>query len=542
MFLHLSVSYLNYFYVPLVKLSFYAGSLEYSNAVAVLRLQANCKREMNTNGNGWRLPRLEWFKPNRFRIDALNQTIGDSYDTDHPPCLNLILSDDEDDAESNNRMLVSLPKLEFANEPQLGNVWLPFKRKHNFNLAARSSAFILLRYYVAVQKCYAFKSASPKKFHRRLADWLSDRILPHIEDDEFYPGLGAVLRIMETLQSPGKRAVVRNDQMVITKEPHKSKEFEQIEQQVDEIIKERQKPGFFERFLLAASSQRDDQARGSRLLAVAILAALVCIFILATACCWTAGRRKGPVAGDLKRSARKGSSPRRKWYSRWTFRKQPPPEDEIECAPNSPSIMSRTREAELCETNLNGKYTHSVLRKPISNVIHIFNVFFYSESNERLERAGSRLYLKKANREGAVPSKRSAVKVTKSCSLTPSQRRRLNSSKQSTFRPFGIDSYRPDLSTTSAASLSDYTKDNVILPPSPQPTLVAVAPPIKDNDNASGTDTSRSSLRTRIPVPVPPLHLDKVQPTETVRKAVRIEEHLPSTGGKSNKLVIFKLI
>lgn len=294
---------------------------------------------------------MEWFRSNRIRVDALNQTIGDNFDSDHPPCVNLILSEEEDDTESPNRMLVSLPKLELANEPFLDNVWLPFKRKHNFNLADKDSAFILLRYYVAVRKCYALKAASPKKFNRRLADWLSDRILPHLEDDTFYPGLGAVLRIVETLQSQGKRAVVRSEGYTVsTEDATKSKGFVQIEHQIDKILEERKKPGFFENILQSASFKHDDHNQASRMLSIAIIIGILCIFIvMATCCCWTQRKRQKTL------EPRKKSPSRPKWSPEWPFRKRASmPDDEVECAPDSPSVMSRSKEAHLSVSHLNG--------------------------------------------------------------------------------------------------------------------------------------------------------------------------------------------
>lgn len=335
-----------------MKLSFYAGNLEYTNAIAVIKLETKCKRAMNTNGNGWRSPRMEWFRSNRIRVEALNQSIGDNFDGDHPPCANLILSEEEDDVESPNRMLVALPKLEFGNEPVLGNVWLPFKRKHYFHLAHQSSAFILLRYYVAVRKCYSFKTASPKKFHRRLADWLSDRILPHIDDDTFYPGLGAILRIMDTLQTQGKRAVIRGEVIKAdtTEEPPKSKGYVQIEHQVDNILEERNKPGFFENILLAASLKHNEENHASRMLGIAIIIGVLCIFIvLAICCCWT--QRKIAKSEEPK----KKTIPRAKWCPRWPFcKRKQMPNDEVECAPNSPSVISRSREANFSDSHLNG--------------------------------------------------------------------------------------------------------------------------------------------------------------------------------------------
>lgn len=82
--------------------------------------------------------------------------------------------------------------------------------------------------------------------------------------------------------------------------------------------------------------------------------------------------------------------------------------------------------------------------------------------------------------------------MTKSCSLTSSQRRRLNSSKQSHYRTNEIDSFRLNLSATSAVSLTAEQKDNAL------------------------SDSQSSSRKTRIPMLVQSKPaLEQVEPDET---------------------------
>lgn len=206
-------SYLHFYYLPFVKFSFYAGTLTYRNTLKVYNFQNKCKQILNTHGNGWRMSTFKFLKM-QYKIPQINMSPkGMESETSgvfKDPCGNLLLAADDDYASdySDRELFVSLPKIEPADDDNILNVWLPFKHKRNFILNSKDSAFVLTKYYVDVQKCYQFRNIVSDPFNRRFKKLLDEKVLPLIHSDEFYPGFGAILRVLETLK--GSSLDVRN--------------------------------------------------------------------------------------------------------------------------------------------------------------------------------------------------------------------------------------------------------------------------------------------------------------------------------------------
>ncbi|XP_037046226.1 uncharacterized protein LOC119081421 isoform X2 [Bradysia coprophila] len=197
--------YLHFYYLPFVKFSFYAGTLTYRNTLKVYNFQNNCKQILNTHGNGWRMSTFKFLKM-QYKIPPINiRSKGMESETNgvfKDPCGNLLLASDDDYTSdySDRELIVSLPRIEPVDNDSIINVWLPFKHRRNFILNSKSSAFVLTRYYVDVLKCYQFRNMMSNPFSRRFKKLLHEKVLPLIQNDEFYPGFGAILRVLETLK------------------------------------------------------------------------------------------------------------------------------------------------------------------------------------------------------------------------------------------------------------------------------------------------------------------------------------------------------
>lgn len=206
-------SYLHFFYLPIVKFSFYAGTLTYKNTLKVYDFQNNCNEILNTQGNGWRLSTFKFLKMN-YKIQPINiHTKGlesETSDIFKDPCGNLLLTSEGDYTSdyTDHELIVSLPRIESVDNDNIVSIWLPFKHQRNFILNSKSSAFVLTRYYVDVLKCYQFRNAISNAFNRRFEKLLSDKVIPLIHSEEFYPGFGAILRVWETLK--GSSVAVRS--------------------------------------------------------------------------------------------------------------------------------------------------------------------------------------------------------------------------------------------------------------------------------------------------------------------------------------------
>lgn len=337
-------------------MSFYAGMLKYKSTQSIYDLHKKSKEFLNTNGNGWRPP-ITNFLQYKYKIEPITITINDSATQ---PCVNLILTEDDTDSED-AEMIVSLPKIEMEPNEELTNVWLPFKRKHNFNFNSETSAFILMRYYVAVIKCYKFQGMPPIKFQHRFSKWISENILSFIYDGNFYPGLGAILRIVESLKESGQEKLLANPMIPLktgSKETiQNSNDFTQIQQQVDKI-KEHEKesvPGFFSQLFSTEKNKFNDEQRKKAIIFWSTLIAALFVFILVTIIAIILKYRKKKTKPIPVRKVTKipsfshlsdNEEPPVKWYNKMfssCIRKKSDSDEEIELGPDSPSIMSKGR-------------------------------------------------------------------------------------------------------------------------------------------------------------------------------------------------------
>lgn len=199
--------YLQWYVIPVVKNSFYSGLVCLKIAKNVMEVYRQCKIFLNTNGNGWKTPINDFTD---FEITIQPMLLVE--EVDDTSCLHLELADGKENDED---MLVPLPKLDREEKGMLSNIWLPFKRKKSFNLRSYHSAFIFLKYFEMLSKCYKYENVCQDNFNKKLGEWIEENIEIHLEDDQFYPGLGAILRIQETLKHK-----VKNVKKVSKKELH----------------------------------------------------------------------------------------------------------------------------------------------------------------------------------------------------------------------------------------------------------------------------------------------------------------------------------
>lgn len=212
--------YLNYYMVPVTKYSYYAGQISLNTALQILTLHKETKKFLNTNGNGWKRPLqnvLKEFKS--VNIQPLNIPASHKESCDEPTfCMQLGMIADENDSED-DKMLVNIPKLEMDDRNgYLGNIWLPFRRKKTFNLKSENAAYIVVKFYETVTKCYRFEKIDQQYYNQQFKIWLLEYINVHLDDEEFYPGLGAVLRIYEYLKTRKKVSIFEQDLVAMINE------------------------------------------------------------------------------------------------------------------------------------------------------------------------------------------------------------------------------------------------------------------------------------------------------------------------------------
>lgn len=186
--------------------------LTYNSTISVYSLHKHCKEILNTIGNGWSRSK-DYFQYN-YKIEPINQSTEANQKTESTilsngrdnPCEKLLLVSDEDYTyRFETELIVSLPHVDAEDKDGILNIRLPFKRKQNFNFNSKASAFVLLKYYVTVSKCYEFRKQASERFDMRFLKLIKEKFAPYLRRDEFYPGFGAILRISESLKH---RAIV----------------------------------------------------------------------------------------------------------------------------------------------------------------------------------------------------------------------------------------------------------------------------------------------------------------------------------------------
>ncbi|XP_055902952.1 uncharacterized protein LOC129938815 isoform X1 [Eupeodes corollae] len=217
--------YLQFYMVPISMFSFYAGLIKLRTVENILELLDQSKSFLNTNGNGWRHPMTDFSNIN-IQIEPL-QIVIDQMEQD-TPCIELEVQDYRDVEKSD--MIIDLPRLDIEENGHLGNIWLPFKRKNTFNLKTSQSAFVLLKYFDLTTRCYNFKDICQATFNGHFKKWIIENLEVHLKDEVLYPGLGAILRILETLRTNSN-----NKNFVIIKKREKTQNYKALESRAKQL-------------------------------------------------------------------------------------------------------------------------------------------------------------------------------------------------------------------------------------------------------------------------------------------------------------------
>lgn len=100
--------------------------------------------------------------------------------------------------------VIPMPFFDSKSHPSA--IAIPFKKYTLRNIESKSSAYILLKFYVAASKCMTAKDVdkvSWNTFQSNFYAFLDRKVLPHLRDDRFYAAFGGVLRIISTLKGLG---------------------------------------------------------------------------------------------------------------------------------------------------------------------------------------------------------------------------------------------------------------------------------------------------------------------------------------------------
>ncbi|XP_055853369.1 uncharacterized protein LOC129917074 [Episyrphus balteatus] len=330
--------YLQYYMVSISMFSFYAGSIKLRTVENILELHDQSKTFLNTNGNGWR-PAIKDFSDFDIQIEPLRIIIEEKQEED-TSCIQLEIQDDR--TTETDDMIVALPRLDQEEKGILGNIWLPFKRRRTFNLKNTKSAFVLLRYFELTTRCYNFQGICQDTFNRKFKNWIFENLDIHLKDDIFYPGLGAILRILETLQ-------MKNSDFIILQKRQKTQNFKTIENTAKQL-QTHSKDWFRDIFgnseKLALENNReispkqkdiDDERRMMYIYITIIISVLLLVFVISVAYIvkWS---NTPPTDLDVEKPPKKAKRVRIDEKIRRLSNKDD--EEEVLLGPDSSSIVS----------------------------------------------------------------------------------------------------------------------------------------------------------------------------------------------------------
>ncbi|XP_020799601.1 uncharacterized protein LOC110177286 [Drosophila serrata] len=191
--------YLRYYLVPAAQVSYYAGSLKLKTMQCLLKIKRQSYVVLNTNGNAWRSPSKDimcQFKS--FKIEPI-ELRGSKFEDGAASCSQLDQHSVSQDSDQ-GQMIVPLPQLEpVDSEGHLSNIFLPFRQRRIYNLRSPICARVLVKFFKTVTSCHRFQGMSQASYNNKLLNWIRENVDAHYIDEVFYPGLGGILRIQETL-------------------------------------------------------------------------------------------------------------------------------------------------------------------------------------------------------------------------------------------------------------------------------------------------------------------------------------------------------
>nr|XP_022907125.1 uncharacterized protein LOC111418708 [Onthophagus taurus] len=200
--------YMTHFFLPLAKYSYYAGNVDYNSVIKVHQLYDELKTYLRTNGAGWSKPPKDIGK----RVCAQPINLKDrKIASNNDPCAGLIFQEVVASGHTAQSGSIEIPMPYFDSKSHPSAIAVPFKAYSLRNVEARSSAYILVKYYIAASKCLGCKdtnntaasTTSISDFNSKLFGFITQKVLPHLCDEKFYAAFGGVLRILETMKQSG---------------------------------------------------------------------------------------------------------------------------------------------------------------------------------------------------------------------------------------------------------------------------------------------------------------------------------------------------
>ncbi|CAH0725049.1 unnamed protein product, partial [Brenthis ino] len=182
--------YLKVWILPITKYAYYGGSVSMEKAVNIFQVYDKIKRSLNTDGHNWRNPNENLLRS--VAVDIVSRPRPTFTRSMENPCKLLSLYEKTD-----SDLKIPLPIVNWDVQP--ATLLLPLKDKSFTSLDSPNSSQIVLQYFDIAENCIKSQNVQNlDDFNKRFQVWLSNNIMPHLNDDNLYLPFGSILTLANT--------------------------------------------------------------------------------------------------------------------------------------------------------------------------------------------------------------------------------------------------------------------------------------------------------------------------------------------------------
>lgn len=200
--------YLQAIVIPIANEAYYAGNVDYTTVAQLHRMLEKWKWYLSTDGLTWSQEcDMRKIPTKVIPLDSSPQNPDTACDELY---VSLPVIANQSDNFGSETFIAQSSRIAipyFDNNVMPSAIALPFKQRNLYSLMDPKSAYILVNYYLSSVSCLSKNPNDVQVFQNFFHLWIVGKVVPHLHDrDQWYPALGAVMRIVETIKQKGLTA------------------------------------------------------------------------------------------------------------------------------------------------------------------------------------------------------------------------------------------------------------------------------------------------------------------------------------------------
>lgn len=197
--------YLQAIVLPIANEAYYAGNADYATVDQLHRMLSKWKWYLSTDGSTWSQECDMRKIPTKVTpLDASLQNPDSACDELYVASPGLSNQSDSFGSQTfvTESSRIAIPY--FDNNMKPSAIALPFRQRNLYSLIDPQAAYILVKYYLSSVSCLSRNPKDVQVFQNYFHMWIVSKVVPHLHDQEhWYPALGAVMRVVETIKQKG---------------------------------------------------------------------------------------------------------------------------------------------------------------------------------------------------------------------------------------------------------------------------------------------------------------------------------------------------